>query len=145
MVSNGILKPPPAPFPGIQSLTDRVAISHHLIEHYMAGNSHRMFTMVPCISTAWVQLCIFLEPFSGLFRMISDEPEECERMEWMNKWCFRPQFCICKAILGRGLPGLMRCYESCPWCRIDHLTYWPPVQRDTTEPQMPPRVNEWMF
>ena len=26
----------------------------------------------------------------------------------MNEWCFRPQFCTVKAILGRGQPVLMR-------------------------------------
>ena len=26
----------------------------------------------------------------------------------MNEWCFRPRFCICKAIMGWGQPGLMR-------------------------------------
>ena len=34
--------------------------------------------------------------------------------EWMNEWCFRPQFCTCKAILGWGQPGLRR------WIYIDH-------------------------
>ena len=28
----------------------------------------------------------------------------------INDWCFRPRCCTCKAILGRGQPGLMRSY-----------------------------------
>ena len=30
------------------------------------------------------------------------------------------------------------CYETCPWCRINHSTCWPAVQRATTVPWMSP-------
>ena len=52
-----------------------------------------------------------------------------------KKWLvFKATVLICKAILGRGQPGLMRWiyYESCPWCRIDRSTCWPAVQCATT-------------
>ena len=41
--------------------------------------------------------------------------------EWMNDGCFRPWFCTCKAILGRGQPRLMRwiLLWTRPWCRLD--------------------------
>ena len=29
------------------------------------------------------------------------------------------------------------CYETCPWCRIDHSTCWPAVHHATTELRMP--------
>ena len=48
------------------------------------------------------------------------------------------------AILRRGQPGLMRCivYESCPWCRIDHSTCWPAVQRATIRTRKLPNDND---
>ena len=54
---------------------------------------------------------------------------------------FKATLLHCKAVLGKGQPGLMRdefWYELCPWCRIDHLIWRPAVQHTTTVLQSPP-------
>ena len=32
----------------------------------------------------------------------------CCLYQYLNEWCFRPQFCTCRAILGQRQPRLMR-------------------------------------
>ena len=58
-----------------------------------------------------------------------------------NEWRFRPHFCTCKAILGRGQNGLMTwimfVMNHAPWCSIDRSTCWPAAQQATTVLRMP--------
>ena len=59
-----------------------------------------------------------------------------------NDWCFRPRFYTVRLYWAGDNLGEWdeSCYESCPWCRIDHSTCWPVVQRATNVPQMPPHT-----
>ena len=61
------------------------------------------------------------------------------KMKWLVLLGMIPH---CKAILGRGQPGLRWiCYESRPWW-IDCLTCWPAVQCATTDLLMTPN---WLY
>ena len=79
----------------------------------------------------WLYIVIVLPTFNDTVEQKAIQTTICHRWsrerwrekawKW-NEWCFRPRFCTCKAILGRGHPSQMRwiCYESCPCCRINH-------------------------
>ena len=59
------------------------------------------------------------------------------QIKW-NDWCLRPRFCTVK--VGPGITWaneMTFCFETCVWCRINHLTCWPAAQCTTTELQMP--------
>ena len=45
-----------------------------------------------------------------LFRVCCQAKHMDANNAWTHdyEWCFRPRFCTCKALLGRGQPGLMR-------------------------------------
>ena len=48
-----------------------------------------------------------------------------------SEWCFRLQYCTVRLYWAGDNLGYWDefWYESCPRCRIDHLTCWPAVQR----------------
>ena len=57
-----------------------------------------------------------------------------------NECCFRLQFCAVMIYWARNNLGWLDkfWYETCPRCRIDHLTYWPTVRCTTTVLWLPP-------
>ena len=62
------------------------------------------------------------------------------------KWCFRPWFCIVKAILGQGQPGLMKWILL--WIMLDLLTSSPACYHCTMDAsshaQYTPNINDML-
>ena len=56
-----------------------------------------------------------------------------------NHWCYRPRFCTVMLYWAGDNLGERDefCYESCPWCRLDRMTWWSAVQHATTLLRMP--------
>ena len=111
------------------------------LEHFLMVQS--IYWPVQCwvdVQRNWSQTtCIFMGPGLVLWQYATDLVHISYLLSWIenncNEWCFRPQFCTCKTILGWAQPGLMRWML---WCRSYCWTFWPVVQHTTTVSQMPP-------
>ena len=76
-------------------------------ESVTCGNERWMTPMIMKGKWPW---CVFQEMRSEKLWVF--EKNTCETQNntgiRLNEWCFKPRFCTCKAILGRGQPGVMR-------------------------------------